>query len=233
MNLSDLLSEQVISAIAKSAGSNKKETTSVLANALPALVGKMADNASTKDGAESLAKALDDHTTSSGISSLLKNIDAEDGAKILGHILGSDTDSLESAVAKKSDATKKDTANILASAAPILLSVLGSSKKETKTSADGLGDLLGTLLGGGDDDDDDGSTLMSLAGSLLGGGKKDASDVLLTVAGSLLTSALTDKVSSKKSSSKKSSSKKSSSKKSNNDTAELIGDVLGALLGGK
>ena len=192
MNLTDLLSGSVISSIAGQTSTSEKDTQNVLANALPALVGAMAQNASTEDGANSLAKALDDHTSSKGLASLLQNVDTEDGAKILTKILGGETETVQNAVAKKSGASKVDTSKILAMAAPLLLAALGSQKKKTKTQSDGLGGLLTSLLGGGDDDEDDGSTLISLAGSLLGGsnkksGKSDSGDILTSLAGGLLT----------------------------------------------
>ena len=121
MNLTDLLSGSVISSIAGQTGTSEKDTQNVLANALPALVGAMAQNASTEDGANSLAKALDDHTSSKGLASLLQNVDTEDGAKILTKILGGETETVRNAVAKKSGASKVDTSKILAMAAPLLL----------------------------------------------------------------------------------------------------------------
>ena len=171
MNLTDLLSGSVISSIAGQTGTSEKDTRNVLANALPALVGAMAQNASTEEGAESLARALDDHTTAEGLSGLLGKVDTEDGAKILTKILGGRNDAVQKAVAKKSGASKTDTTKILTMAAPLLLAALGSQKKKTKTKSAGLGSLLTGLLGGGEDDEDDGSTLVSLAGSLLGGAK--------------------------------------------------------------
>lgn len=176
MKLTDLLSSDVITSIAKSAGASKNDTTSVLANALPDLVKSMASNASTKDGAKSLSKALDDHTTDEGISSLLKNIDLEDGTKILGHILGNNSDSVQSKVSKKAGVNTNTTSTILATAAPLLLSAIGSEKKDSKTDADGLGDLLGSLLGKDDDKDNDiKGTLFSLAGNLIGSAISDSS----------------------------------------------------------
>ena len=77
MNITDLLSGSVISSIAESTGATEKDTASVLANALPTLVSAMASNASTKDGADSLAAALDHHTTSSGLSALLQNVETK------------------------------------------------------------------------------------------------------------------------------------------------------------
>ena len=128
MNLTDLLSGSVISSIAGQTGTSEKDTQNVLANALPALVGAMAQNASTEDGANSLAKALDDHTSSKGLASLLQNVDTEDGAKILTKILGGETETVQNAVAKKSGASKVDTSKILAMAAPLLLAALGSQR---------------------------------------------------------------------------------------------------------
>lgn len=225
MNLTDLLSGSVISSIAGQTGTSEKDTQNVLANALPALVGAMAQNASTEDGANSLAKALDDHTSSKGLASLLQNVDTEDGAKILTKILGGETETVRNAVAKKSGASKVDTSKILAMAAPLLLAALGSQKKKTKTQSDGLGGLLTSLLGGGDGDEDDGSTLISLAGSLLGGsnkksGKSDSGDILTSLAGGLLTSALGG------------SGKKSSKKSDSSDVlSSLAGSLLGSALG--
>ena len=142
-------------------------------------------------------------------------------------------------------------------AAPLLLSALGSQKKKTKTGAEGLSTWLTGLLGGGEEDADDGSTLLSLAGSLLGGGSKSgsSSDVLTSLAGSLLGDMLTGGSGKKSTAKKSSSAKKTAAKKTstakksttakktttakkktttqNDDAAELLGSVLGSLLGGK
>lgn len=203
MNLNDLLSNEVLESLAKSAGASKKDTSSVLANALPTLMKSMASNASTKEGAKSLEKALDDHASNAALSTLLGNIDAEDGAKILGHILGSDSDAVQSKVSKKSGVDSDLTATILASAAPLLLNALGSEKKKSNTKADGLTDLLGSLLGQ-EDDNDMAGTLFSLAGALLTSSSKTSS-----------------------------SSKKSSKKSSKNDGIDLddIINIAGKLLG--
>lgn len=242
MNLTDLLSGSVISSIAGQTGTSEKDTQNVLANALPALVGAMAQNASTEDGANSLARALDDHTSSKGLASLLQNVDTEDGAKILTKILGGETETVQNAVAKKSGASKVDTSKILAMAAPLLLAALGSQKKKTKTQSDGLGGLLTSLLGGGDDDEDDGSTLISLAGSLLGsalgtstsGKKTTSSGKKTTSSGKKTTSSAKKTASGKKTTSaKKTTSSKKKSTAQNDDAAELLGSVLTGLLGGK
>lgn len=204
MNVTDLLSGSVISSIAQSTGTTKKETQNVLANALPTLVQSMAKNAATPSGAESLSQALASHTTKDSLTGLLKNVDVADGAKILKKILGSDTSKVESDVAKKSGVTKAKTNNILATAAPLLLSALGSQQQETNTSASGLTGLLTSVLGSSSSNSkpDATGTLLSLAGSLLGNQNASAS----------------------------SSSSSSSSGTSN---GKKIVDILGKLLSGK
>lgn len=242
MNLNDLLSADVISSIARSTGNTQKDTTNVLANALPALVVAMANNASTKDGADSLAQALDHHTTSASLTSLLGNVDTEDGAKILTNILGGNNAKVQSAVAKQCGTTKGATADILSTAAPLLLSALGSQKKVTKTGADGLTDLLTGLLGGGSSKDNSTGTLLSLAGSLLGGSNKSSSsaDLLRSLTGSLLGSTVTETAPAKKTAAAKkttttkktTAAKKTTSKKSASAEEQLLG-ALADLLAGK
>lgn len=248
MNLNDLLSGDVISSIARSTGNTQKDTTNVLANALPALVSAMANNASTKDGADSLARALDRHTTGDSLASLLGNVDTEDGAKILTNILGGNNAKVQSAVAKQCGITKGATADILSTAAPLLLSALGSQKKATKTSADGLTDLLTGLLGGGSSKNNSTGTLLSLAGALLGGGNKSNSsaDLLLSLTGSLLGSTAAEAAPAKKTAAAKktatakkaattkktTTAKKTTSKKSSSSEERIL-ETLADLLTGK
>ena len=103
-------------------------------DAVPTLIQNMQKNASTKSGEKSLAKALSDHAKddTGNISDFLKNADLEDGAKILGHILGENKNVLESGVAKKSGLSSDQVSTILSAAAPLLLNVLGQKKEERK-----------------------------------------------------------------------------------------------------
>ena len=225
MNLTDLLSSSVISSIAGQTGTSEKDTQNVLANALPALVGAMAQNASTEDGANSLAKALDDHTSSKGLASLLQNVDTEDGAKILTKILGGETETVQNAVAKKERRQQGGYLQDPGHGGPAAAGGPGQPEEKdqdpkrrarraahqpfwaagmmTRMTAVPFISLAGSLLGGSNKKSgksDSGDILTSLAGGLLtsalgGSGKKeqqksDSSDVLSSLAGSLLGSAL-------------------------------------------
>lgn len=172
-SLMGLVGSDGIEALAKSTKTDKNKVTAVLSDALPVLVGKMSDNASTKDGAESLNRALNEHKTGDviDVASFLQNADSDDGKKILGHILGSDETAATNAISRKSGVSNKKVGSILTAVAPLLLSQLGNKKDDD--SSDGLGGLLGGLLGGSQSSSGGiGSTLL---GSLLGGSSQSSS----------------------------------------------------------
>ena len=156
-----------VTTLSQATKSDEDKVNSVLVNALPVLVGKMSDNASTKEGAASLNKALNEHKTGDTIdvASFLKNADSEDGEKILSHILGSDKDAATKALSKKSGLSSKKVSSILSLVAPLLLSQLGNNKKDDDESA--LGGILGSMLGGSSSNS--GSLGSTLLGNLLGG----------------------------------------------------------------
>lgn len=182
---SDLLSTGSVSTLAKASGVDKKQVSSLLQTALPVLVQGMSNNTSTKKGAESLAGALDDHAgvDLGDIAGLLKNADTKDGAKILKHILGDDSDSIQKGLAKQNDMTKSQVSSILSAVAPVLLAILGSKKTETNTSSSGLSTLLGSLLGSSSSGSTSSASSLGSIASLLmsdndGDGKSDALGLL-------------------------------------------------------
>ena len=112
----------------------------------------------------------------------------DDGAGILGHVLGGKQPQIENALSQKSGIDAGSIAQILKIAAPVILGFLGKqTKQQNVSSPDAMSGLLGGLLGGGAsggqqqnliesllDSDGDGSYLDDLAGMVLnsGGQKK-------------------------------------------------------------
>lgn len=172
MNLTDLLSGSVISSIAGQTGTSEKDTQNVLANALPALVGAMAQNASTEDGANSLAKALDDHTSSKGWQAFCRMWIRRMAPRSLPRFWAGKLRRCRTLLPKRAAPARWIPPKSWPWRPRCCWQPWAAQKKKTKTQSDGLGGLLTSLLGGGDDDEDDGSTLISLAGSLLGGSNK-------------------------------------------------------------
>lgn len=164
-----LISGGGLDALSKRTKVGKEDIAKVLSVGIPALVGGMRRNAGAEAGAQSLAKALADHSAAdtSDAAAFLKNADLKDGKKILGHVLGDDQKRLVDELSRATGVTKGKTTSLLALAAPLLLSVLGSqnnSQQQQSSSDSGLLGMLGGLLGGGQ------SSGGSLLGGLLGGG---------------------------------------------------------------
>ncbi len=164
-SIGSLLSEGGVSAISKRTKVAKQDVAKVLSAGIPALVGGMRRNAGARQGAESLSRALADHSAddTSKPAEFLKNADLKDGKKILGHVLGDDKNALVEQISRASGVTKGKTTSILALVAPLLLSLLGS---QNSGGSGGLLGLLGGLLGGGQSSQQSSGGLL---GSLLGG----------------------------------------------------------------
>ena len=187
------LGKSIISGVAGSTGQDSEKTGSVLTMALPVLMKAMQRNASTPEGAEGLMGALKKHD-----GGILENLGGlfgggvdeevkQDGDRILGHVLGDRKQGVEQIIGEKSGLDMSSVSNILKTAAPILMGVLGkqSSNNNVSSSSD-LDGLLGGLLGGNDtkqeqgflekilDADGDGSVIDDVAGMILGGSKKTA-----------------------------------------------------------
>ncbi|MBQ2161154.1 MAG: DUF937 domain-containing protein [Firmicutes bacterium] len=187
--------KEAVSAFSGKTSASEDQITQALLQALPSMLGKMQTNAKTKDGADSLLKALDQHDLSDAdIVKLIKTADMEDGVKILNHIYGDEkkTEAAQKEVAAKTGIDAAKIAKIMAVAAPAVLTMLAKTNKKTnKTQAvsnsDGLADLLGgvmSLAGGGSKG---GLDIGSLLGAALGGGsKKDAGLDLGDILGALM-----------------------------------------------
>ncbi|WP_055445850.1 DUF937 domain-containing protein [Lacinutrix mariniflava] len=185
------LGKSIISGVAGSTGNDSAKTSSVLTMALPVLMKAMQRNASTPEGAEGLMGAIQGKHNGSildnlgglfggGVDDEVKN----DGDKILSHVLGAKKEGVEKIIGEKSGLDASSVANILKVAAPILMGVLGKqAQQQNVSSSNGIGDLLGGLLGGNSADkeqsflesildaDGDGSIVDDVAGMVLGGAK--------------------------------------------------------------
>lgn len=138
------MGEQGIEKIGRSAGFDSKLTKTILEQAGPLLMVKMADNAKSKEGRESLNKALESHDGSifNRIDDVVSpNIDTK-GSGILAHILGDKAGILAGVLTKKNGTDKGATQKILEMAAPLILGQLGGKKKLEGLDAGGIFDML-------------------------------------------------------------------------------------------
>ena len=187
--LGTLLSSDSVSGVSKATKADNNEVASVLNAALPMLLKGAKKQSEDKDTAESFATALLSHgkKDTSNLSSFLKNVDLDDGSKIIGHLLGKDDDSVKK-IAKTSGVSAKKTGDILSAAAPLLMSLLGQESASKKSDNNVALELAGALLKNVDVGD--------LIGDLLGGDNKkkksskkkdnDAGEIIGDILGALL-----------------------------------------------
>lgn len=189
--LNSPMGKQMISGVAGQTGQSESKTADVLSMAMPLLMGAMKKNTSTPGGAQGLMSALSSKHDGGILDDLgglfgggVNQSVMDDGAGILGHILGSKQPQVENALSNKSGMDTGTIAQILQIAAPILLGYLGKqTRQQNVSSPDGLNGLLGGLMGGGKaankqqslietflDSDGDGSVIDDLAGMVLNGG---------------------------------------------------------------
>lgn len=169
----DILSNIDIDQLAELLGTDSATAQGAAASAIPTLLGSLQANASTVDGAESLAFALGQHVDSAATGEDLSAIDIDDGRKIVAHTVAGDA----SRLAGVSGLGGNLLAKLLPILAPIVLNYLAKkflgadSQAEAAPASSGLGDLLGGLLGGGAASTaGSGDMLGELLGGLLGGG---------------------------------------------------------------
>ena len=187
-SLQDLLGPQqgqeAVQEISSNVGAEPSAVNSVIQAALPTILGSLANNASTPQGAESLNAALEqDHD-----GSILDNIGSlggmifgggqqaaapprqADAGGILGHILGGNQGAVVQEASSQSGLGAGQVAQILMMLAPLVMAYLGKQKQQQGVGADGLGGLLGGLLGGGQAaaaPQSSGNPMMDMASSVL------------------------------------------------------------------
>ncbi|MGB7210160.1 MAG: DUF937 domain-containing protein [Pyrinomonadaceae bacterium] len=186
-SLQDLLGQeqgtQAVDQISQNVGAESSMVSSAIQAALPMILGGLANNAATPQGAESLNSALDrDHDGGllgnlGGLGSMIFGGQQAappprqaDAGGILGHIFGNNQGQVAQEVSNKSGLSISQVAPILMMLAPIVMSYLGQQKQQQNVGADGLGGLLGGLLGGGQAQaapQSSGNPMMDMASNML------------------------------------------------------------------
>ena len=167
--LNDVLSGDNVSQISQAIGADESSTSSAISAALPMILGGLANNSATDQGAAGLAGALDrDHDGSvlddiGGLIAGQVGGGAGDGAGILGHIFGGQHDTVAQGVSQSSGLNMSQVGPLLAILAPIVMGAIGRARQSGQV---GTSDLSG-LLGGAAQQMGGGSGLMGMLGGLL------------------------------------------------------------------
>lgn len=152
MNIEGLLGQVLgggnVGAISQAIGADESTTSTAIQAALPMLIGGLARNAQTDDGASALAGALDrDHDGSvlDDIAGFVMGGGAQqsNGAGILGHIFGGNQSAVEQGVSQASGLDLGTVAKLLPLLAPIVMGYLGRQKQEQGLDGASLAGMLG------------------------------------------------------------------------------------------
>lgn len=129
-------------------GMNESQTQTAVQAALPMLMTALSRNASSGGGAQALAGALDrDHS-----GDILGNLAGflgggsgmSDGAAILSHVLGGGgRRNVESGVSQATGIDANTVAKLLPLLAPVIMGMLGKTKRQQGLDAGGLASMLG------------------------------------------------------------------------------------------
>ncbi|SOC51743.1 DUF937 domain-containing protein [Ornithinimicrobium cerasi] len=111
--------------LAQALGTDEATTRQAVQAALPALLGGLAANTQSQEGAQSLLQALGQHQDGLADDIALDRVDTADGEKILGHVFGGNTDGVVNQLGGLGGAqTSSLVRKLLPILAPIVLSWL-------------------------------------------------------------------------------------------------------------
>lgn len=174
MNFMELISSQLgedgIEKIGNSLGADKSTTGSALMQAVPFIVGALARNSRSDDGAQALNGALDrDHDGSilDNLGSLISSPEQGDGNGILKHVLGERRPVVQQAVSQKSGISMESAGKLLLMAAPIIMGYLGKKKRENNMGAGDISSMLDNTSRSMEEEDDGGSGIGGMIKGLL------------------------------------------------------------------
>ena len=146
--LGAMLSGSSVNSVSAKTGIKSALVKKLIIAALPTLIKYLTKNASSQNGALSLLSALTQHTSKRTISEQIDEVDENDGAKIIRHILGNDEEKVVRDLSEETGLKTEEVTRGLASIAPALLSGLSAAMasqqaKPQQTAAAAPADLTG------------------------------------------------------------------------------------------
>ena len=159
------LDDNAVGQIAQQLGVDQQTAQQGVQAALPVLLGALAHNSQTPEGAEALSSALsNDHDGNvlGDVAGTIANYQNGPGAAILGHVLGGQGDAIGNLVGQQLGGANGGA--LLQMLAPIMMGYLGQQKQQNGLDAAGI---AGMLLGGQQQQAPQASGLLGMAAQLL------------------------------------------------------------------
>lgn len=140
-----MLAGEALGSVSRQIGVSKEKTQQILPEAVALITSALAQNSSSKKGAQALSNALSrDHDGSllNNIVDYIGNYLDGDGNGILKHALGSNRAAAESIISKKTGIDPGAIGNLLTMVAPLIMGILGKTQKQQGFDLGGLADIL-------------------------------------------------------------------------------------------
>lgn len=143
--LTSQLSGGNLDALSQQLGVDQGTANQAIQAALPMILGAMAKNASSPDGAQALTQALQkDHDGSilDNLGGFLGSSDNGSGSGILGHVFKASLPMIISSVSKMSGMQEGQAGSLLENLAPVVMGALGKQQRQQGLDAGGIADIL-------------------------------------------------------------------------------------------
>lgn len=179
-SLTSQLGGGALEGLSRQLGTDRKQTESGMAAALPLLLGALSRNSQSNEGAQALNSALDrDHDGSilSDVAGFISGGDTSVGAGILKHVLGGKQNRVQNGLAQTSGMSSDSAGKMLTMLAPMVLGALGQAKRQNNLDASGLAGLLGQERQTAEKKSSQGANVMSMLLDTDGDGDVDLSDI--------------------------------------------------------
>ncbi len=141
-----------LSALSNHVGANEQQTTSALSGLIPVIMGALAKNASTQEGASSLFNALQKDHDGSVLENLMDGFTkgstventgrATDGLGILGHLFGDKMGNIAQMIGQMSGMNNQSATSLMQGLAPLIMGMLGKTQRQQNLDSGGLMSLL-------------------------------------------------------------------------------------------
>ena len=146
-NILSHLDDAQIAAIAGQLGTDPAQARNAIEHALPLIVGHLAQNANTAQGASALNSALAEHAGFS-IPDVLNGVLSGSagtqgiGGAILGHIFGGNQNAANQGLGQITGLGQQNSAQLMAILAPIVMAALANHAQTQGVGAGGIGGML-------------------------------------------------------------------------------------------
>jgi hypothetical protein len=145
-NLLEQLGGDTMSQVSRQVGMTEEDTSKAMPEVLAVLTGALARNSNQADGANALSAALDkDHDGSilDNLPDFINNFQSGAGDGILRHVLGERRGEVEKRVSEHGSFDMGTISKLFTMLAPIIMGMLGRTKKQSGLDLGGLTGLLG------------------------------------------------------------------------------------------